>query len=106
MRQLALGSLVWTQRRSDLIGRRVALNFISNRTISACRAWEGCVTNFYLPTKEYWWTFSLEMGRSDESTPAFDFAVTDIDKVVRAPAAAHHWVWLHAARLCKAGTRA
>src|SRR5215475_7309645 len=41
------------------------------------------------------------MGRSDESTPVFDFAVTDIDRVVRAPAAAHHWVWLHAALLCK-----
>jgi hypothetical protein len=51
-------------------------------------------------------TYSLEMNRSHESTPAFDFAVTRVGRMVRAPAPAHYRVWLHAARLCETRTRA
>src|SRR5262249_50628240 len=41
---------------------------------------------------------------SHETTPAFDFAITDIGRVVCAPTAAHHRVRFYAARLCKAPT--
>ena len=40
-------------------------------------------------------TFSLETSWSHESTSTFDFAVTNIGRVVRAPAADHHRFWLH-----------